>query len=173
MINSRNILERREIMNTKPFSFSIVLIVVSAILSYGCAGINTYGKLRATQGKGEITIEDLIKNWQAYDIYYAGYYPSRPSAVIFDLKEDGRKLVYDEWVPVTDQKTLVNLVNWMDSNPFSYPQAYRILGPDDQSYGFIISTWNHVLMKKIDETTMYVYDLPYPPDTEERYKDIE
>ena len=160
-------------MNAKSFVNIIALIVVFAILSYGCAGINTYGKLRTTHGKGEITIEDLIKNWQAYDIYYAGYYPTRPSAVIFGLKEDGRKLVYDEWVPVTDQKTLVNLVNWMDSNPFSYPQTYRILGPDDQSYGFVYSTWNHMLMKKIDEKTMHVFNLPYPPDTNERFRGSE
>jgi hypothetical protein len=40
----------------------------------------------------------------------------------------------------------------------------RILGPDDQFYGYFFSAWTHAYIEVIDEKTLWIEDIPLAPD---------
>jgi hypothetical protein len=43
-----------------------------------------------------------------------------------------------------------------------WPIVWRILGPDDQFYGYMYTAWDHVLIKEVDNKTLWVDDIPMP-----------
>lgn len=151
-------------MNMKEYCHVAVIALFFMTFIMGCSWLKSYGKLRIQSGPGKkVAIEELIEQWQSYDVYYAGLSLENPSAIMFDPKGDGQKLVSDKWIAVKNRQELSTLVNWIDANiPFS-PVLWRVLGPDSQFYGYMYSAWNHVLIKVVDESTLWVDDLPLPP----------
>jgi len=147
----------------------IVFVLISFMC--GCSHFKSYGKLRQQSGDGKrVTIQDLKENWNDYIIYYAGYYGSlsikHPSAVMFDPRNDSKGLVGDKWTMVKDKHTLSELISSIQSQGSVggfYPRLWRVLGPDEQLYGFLFTAWDHVVTKVIDDKIMWVYDLPSPP----------
>lgn len=158
-------MERRKIL------YLPIIVYVLLFFIYGCSLFHGYGKLRQQSRDGnKITIQDLEENWNDYTIYYAGYYGGlsikHPSAVMFDPKNDSKELVGDKWTIVKDKSTLSELISSIQSQETVdgfYPRLWRILGPDEQLYGFLFTAWDHVVTKVINNNTMWVYDLPMPP----------
>jgi hypothetical protein len=63
--------------------FGAVLVAAGLVLAvYGCA---SYGKVRSQMVHGNrITVQGLVKDWQAYTIYFTGHGRGHPSAVLFE-----------------------------------------------------------------------------------------
>ncbi|UCF72186.1 MAG: hypothetical protein JSW35_08285 [Deltaproteobacteria bacterium] len=155
----------------KKYIYPAIIVPLLVFLISGCAWVKGYGKIRLQSGPGKkVTTQELEDNWHNYTIYYAGYYGGlsikHPSAVMFDPKNDKRALVGDRWTKVQDQETLSRLISSIQSQKARYyPRLWRILGPDDQFYGYLFSAWRQVplVIKVLDDKTMFVYDLPMPP----------
>ncbi|MBW2590293.1 MAG: hypothetical protein JRD71_06190, partial [Deltaproteobacteria bacterium] len=79
-----------------------IITIISAIIITGCSG---YGKLVIeSKNEAEVTIEDLTKNSDDYDIHYFGHGEKFVSGIIFDPKKDNKKLLTgDMWVDIDDQ----------------------------------------------------------------------
>lgn len=158
-------MERRKNLN---LSF---IVLISLFFISGCSQFNSYGKLRHISGDGNmVTIQYLEENWNDYIVYYAGYYGSlsikHPSALMFDPKNDSKKLAGDKWTMVNDKSTLSELISSIQSQGSVggfYPRLWRMLGSDEQLYGFLFTSWDHAVTKVIGEKIMWVYDLPSPP----------
>ena len=147
-------------MDTKKHLYLAVIGLVSLFLMSGCSG---YGKLRSHSGyEDKVTIEGLKENWNDYTIYYAELYVGKPAALMFDPKDDGKTLTGDKWTKVEDQETLSDIISRMERARYG-PRLYRILGPDDQFYGYLFSFRHRVVTKAVDDSTLYVYDLGPPP----------
>jgi len=151
--------------------YPAIIVLIFAFLVSGCSWLKSYGKLSSQYGPGEeVTIQELEENWEDYTISYAGYHGSfsikHPSAIMFDPKKDNRDLIGDKWTLVENQRTLSKLISSIQAQERwggYYPRLWRILGSDDQFYGYLFSGWYHVVMKMLDDRTMYVNDLPFPP----------
>ncbi|MGD2126263.1 MAG: hypothetical protein PVG99_09300 [Desulfobacteraceae bacterium] len=152
-------------MNRKRYMPAAVAGLLLAFIISGCA---SYGKLRLESGpEKKMTTETLNKNWRDYTIYYAGLNEKHPSAVMFDRKDDDRAVVGDRWFKVENKEDLVDLIDYIQrETPIGkyYPRLWKVLGPDDHLYGYMVSAWNHAVMKVVDDKTMYVHDLPLPPN---------
>ena len=144
-----------------------ILIAVFLTTLSACAWIGSFGKVRIQYGDSRmVTIEELKKNWTDYSIAYAGGNMENPSGILFDPRGDDRKIIYDNWKKVEDQKTLSELIGWLSMQEEDGPYAPRlllVLGPDNKSYGYIYTSWNHMLIKGVDEKTIWIEDLPHPP----------
>jgi hypothetical protein len=129
----------------------------------GYAQVKGYGKLRAGawRGPNKVNVYDLMDRWKDYDVYWAGLAVDNPSGVMFDPKGDDRRLTSDKWVAVKDQAELSILIRWLRAGNY-YPILWRVLGPDNQFYGYIFSPWEHVVLKVVDDRTLWVDDLPLP-----------
>ena len=157
-------------MKMKKYIFPAITVLVLAFFISGCAWIQRYGKIRPQPDSTEkMTPQALYDNRDDYNIYYAGYYGNvsikHPSAVMFDPKGDDRVLKGDRWTKVTNDKWLARLIRSIEiqeSVGGPDPKLWRILGPDDQFYGYMFSGWDHVVMKVVDDRTMLVYDIPVP-----------
>lgn len=167
-VNTNNIgfffAKRRDIMSIKKYIFLALLAIVSASIISGCSG---YGKIRLQSRYGDdVTIEKLQENLPDYTIYYAGYAVNNPSGIMFDPKNNDKTLQPSgRWTKLDDKESVIEVISWIkiQDSSYYYPRLYRILGPDDQFYGYLYSAWNHLLTKVVDGKTLWVYDLPDPP----------
>ena len=141
------------------------IIIISAIIITGCSG---YGKLVIeSKNEAEVTIEELIKNLDDYDIHYFGYGKKFVSGIIFDPKKDNKKLLpSDMWVEINEQTTISDIVKRIKGSDFPrfVPTLYKIVGPDGVFYGYLFTGWSHIVLKKIDDDTLSVYGLDDPPE---------
>ena len=150
-------------MTMKKYLLGTILLGLLFVIS-GCA---SYGKLTYVRPSAEaVTIQELKDRWQEYEIYYSGRMDD-PSAVLFDQKNDGRTLmVSDRWRRVEDKAMLTGLVIALQNQPaetYNYARMWKVLGPDDFMYGYMLTGWEHAVMKVVDEETMLAYDMPLPP----------
>ncbi len=139
------------------------LCVALLCLMTGCVGLKDYGRLDAATSK--ISVNELIENWQNYDIYYAGLSVDNPSGVIFDTKIEGRRITSDKWIPVTEKSVVITLVKWLRADINYPPVLWRIMGPGPEGkfFGYLYSYWDNLVIKAIDDKTLWVDDLPLPP----------
>jgi hypothetical protein len=138
----------------------ILILPISTLAFFG-----PYGKLRVQpRGMEKVTIKMLEENWQDYHVYFAGPWIGRPSAIMFDPKGDDKKLVpHKGWVPVKDEKDFLEVAWGIRVGQVAFwPIVWRILGPDDQFYGYMYTAWDHVLIKVVDNKTLWVDDIPLP-----------
>lgn len=158
-------------MNMKRYICPAATVLVSILFMSGCSSLKNYGKLRLqSRHEKKVTIEELKENWHDYNIYYAGYYGGlsikHPSAVMFDPKKDKKALVGDKWTKIEDRETLSKLISSIQSQKANYyPRLWRILGPDQQFYGYLFTALDRVavVIKVVDDKTMWVFNLPRPP----------
>jgi hypothetical protein len=156
-------------MNSNKYLYVILIGVMIVFLFSGCASIIPgYGKLWPQPMRGErVAIEQLVENWEDYVIHYAGLNVGNPAGIMFDPKDDDRTLTGEKWVKVEDKETLLELVGWMKSYTEYYPQIWRILGPNNEFFGYLFYPSyrmyaDNVVIKVIDDKTMYVYDVESP-----------
>jgi len=38
-----------------------------------------------------------------------------------------------------------------------------VYGPDGHLYGYMFTSWDHAVMRMVDEKTLFVNDIPMPP----------
>ena len=156
-------------MNRNRHIYIALIGVMIMFLFSGCASMLTgYGKLRPQPMRGgRVAIEELEENWEDYVIHYAGISVGTPAGIMFDPKDDDRTLTGDKWIKVEDKETLSELIGWMKTYTELNPQIWRILGPNNEFFGYLFysSYLMHaekVVFKVIDDKTMYIYDVESP-----------
>ena len=142
------------------------LILICLVVS-GCASwFANYGKVKNLTGdrKKDVTIDTLIENWEDYDIYYAGRDVKSALGIMFNPKENNTKLTGDRWQKVVDQKTLIEMTRWIYLTTLEFPWLAELLGPNDQFLGYLYYSGGPASLKKIDDSTFYVFDLENPDE---------
>lgn len=141
-----------------------VIGAISVILIFGCSG---YGKLKyQSQYREKVTIQKLIENSDDYYIYYSGYAINNSSGIMFDPKKDNKTLMpSNAWTKVEGNERVSEVVSWLkiQNSPGYFLRLFKILGPNDQLFGYLFTGWQHVVFKVVDERTLFVYGLPDPP----------
>lgn len=151
-------------MIIKKSLYIAIAIVPFIIGTLGCAPLNHYGRLSTGPWGGHsMTIEKLYENWGNYYVYYSGVNKGLLGGIMFDPRDDGRKLVGHEWwTKVRDRELLSELLIWISFHPYQ-TRLYKILGPDNELYGYLYSMRSDVLIKKIDDKTLWIDELVLPP----------
>ena len=153
-------------MNRNRNIYMVMRGLVLVFFISGCALHTGYGKIRPQPRQGErVTIQELQESWEDYAIHYAGLSLGTVAGIIFDPKNDKRTLTGDKWIRVEDRETLSELIGWMKTYTEYNPQIWRILGPDNEFYGYLYYPryhGGHAVAKVVNDTTLYVYDLQSP-----------
>jgi hypothetical protein len=145
------------------YTYLALIGAVLVLLVSGCAWLKSHGKVRALpREEQEVTLQQLVVNWQDYSIYYAGLSIGTAAGVMFDPKSDRRSLVGDTWTKVEDRETLSRLINVVRFYLQFYPRLSRILGPDNEFYGYLFYASGHPVFKLVDERTLRAHDLVSP-----------
>jgi len=136
-------------------SASLIAMLTAFAVAYGCTN---YGVIKPTGN--EMTVETLVNNWKEYDVSWTGLSLGEPTALLFDPKGGGKKLVGDIWHKVDTKEGLLAFISSLQANQLYYPVVWKILGPDGQFYGYLYSGWSRAVAKPIDKTTVWVYGIP-------------
>jgi hypothetical protein len=162
---------RRGQMYSKTKGVFALLGLISSVSIIGCGAMKyEYGKTVLTSRTADtMTIEKLAKNWEDYHIYYTGPQIAYPWGILFDKKGDGKTLTSDRWDEMLDGKSISWKFKWM-SSLWPTTRLSTILGPEPgrDFYGYVYTPFPFVRTRKVDEDTLYVYDLQ-PVD--DRYSD--
>jgi hypothetical protein len=133
-------------------------ILLIALLS-GCAAGGGYGTMGVVED-GSMTLDTLVNNSQNYELYWAGFDPSIPIAVLFEPKNDGKTLqMGPRWGRVNDQATLNKMTGFISQTLGTGgfpPKLQVILGPDGSTFGWVYTNLNHLVINVIDDKTMLV-----------------
>jgi hypothetical protein len=143
------------------------LMLILVLLATGCAG--NYGIFkRKTGSESKATKQQLIHNWSDYDIlliYHTGYKPPRLIVIIFDAKNDDKRILVEgnsSMVKVKDQEMWTEVVKehttsdgelvlvwgpWQDT---ANTGVQEIWGPDNQLYGFTIYQEHAVVLERVE-----------------------
>jgi hypothetical protein len=138
---------------------------LAGLLISGCT-TTQYGKLQMPDRPDRVTVETLKKNWEDYEINYAGVHAGHPSAVLFERKDDDRGFATGRWFGVRDKELLDDLIDSIQKQlPVAgyYPRLWDVLGPDGHLYGYLFTSWDHAVLRAVDKKTLFVDDLPMPP----------
>jgi hypothetical protein len=133
----------------------VAVMLAVLVAAYGCAN---YGAIKPAHN--EMTIEMLLNNWKDFDVSWTGLSLAEPTALMFDPKGNGKKLVGDIWHPVESKQSLIDFVGWLKANQTYYPSVWRILGPDGQFYGYLYTGCRLAAVKPVNKTTVWVYGIP-------------
>jgi len=145
------------------YAYPALVAVVLVLFLSGCVWLKSYGQARVLPREdGKATLQQLELNWQDYSIYYTGLSIGAAAGIMFDLKSDGKSLVGDRWIKVEDQETLSRLISVVRSYTQFHPRLSRILGPDNQFYGYLFHALGQPVFKVVDEDTLYAYELKSP-----------
>jgi hypothetical protein len=118
----------------------------------------------AKSGTGkEVSISDLVDHWQDYDVYVSTLNGAR----LFAFKGPETHItVSDHWARVNNKSHLGGIVNDIETQPPMgqyFPRLWKVVGPGDRLYGYLLTAWTHVVMTKVNENTLFVQNLPAPP----------
>ena len=135
----------------------ILILIVAFVM--GCSG--TYGKMnRQTGTEDEMTLAELRESWTDYTIYYAYRWDSTPSTLMFDPKNNDKKLIGDGWYKIEDEQALSETIRIIQQQN-DYARVEIITGPDNQFFGYIYYPFYlNVPVKVVDERTLYVSTIP-------------
>ncbi len=149
-------LSKEAMMTFKSLAGVIIFIVVFVM---GCSG--DYGKIgKQTDLDNKMTLAELRENWEAYTIYYCYRWNSRPSALMFDPKNNDKTLIGDGWYKIEDQQTLSETIKIIQQQ-YDYAKVEVITGPDNQVFGYMYYPFYlYVPVKVVDERTLHVSTLP-------------
>jgi hypothetical protein len=145
----------------------LTALIITGLVVSGCASLfPNHGKVKNLTGdrKKDITIHTLIEHWEDYDIYYAGLSVKTPLGIMFDPKDNNIKLTGDRWKKIVDQKTLIETTGWIYPATQEYPWIAELSGPNDQFLGYLYYSGGPASLKKIDDSTFYVFDLENPDE---------
>ena len=143
------------------FSF---LVGIFAFLWFTSGCLGNYGKIRVVSENYFATIRQLKENRDNYDILYAGLSTASPAAIMFAPKNDGKRLMGREWMPVTKKSDFDEIVGWLESDINFLPTLYEILSPEGVFFGYVyVSNEVQIVINKVDSETLEVEDIPLPP----------
>ncbi len=143
---------------------TLFLASISMLLMFFAGCLGNYGKIRMTSGDHNATIQQLKENWENYDILYAGLATDSPSAIMFGPRADGKRLMGERWMPVTDPSVVDEIVGWLESYINYPPTLYKILSNEGVFFGYIYtSPTEQIVVKQIDPETLEMENIPLPP----------
>ena len=132
-----------------------VIAIIALIFAFSCATPKGSPRFEpvAHRDKGE-ALSDLRQNWRNYSISYGGGSVGLASVLIFDPKDDGRRLVGERYVKVEDDETLDRVISVIQSYVAFTPTLYRIYGEAGELFGYVFTAHFRPFPGKIDDRTL-------------------
>lgn len=143
----------------KYLEFIILINILALLVLSSCT--NQYGKIVPQTG-ASITIGELTSAFDQFHVFYGSRDGVHPTALIFDPKSNGNKLLADAWVRVTDSQMFAKVLQQIKTIERDY-QVREILSPEGWSFGLIYYPIHiYVPVKVLSPDTLFVMSLPMP-----------
>ena len=156
--------------NMKHRSYTYMAIALSLI--FFMAGCASHGKLSvAPKDEHDALLADLAAHTDQYVVHYHGNSEKIVSGILFDPKNDDKNIRPEGvlWEEVSSSETIAGVIDSIERNdyPGYIPRLFRILGPEEDIYGYLFTGWSYLVIKPVDEQTLRVFGLKGPPEYED------
>jgi hypothetical protein len=152
-------------MERKRFIYIAVIGLISVLFFSGCAH---YGRLKVQyRSDTAVAMKDIQENRDKYIIHANEWPAGEVSAIVFDPKGDDRTIENDGWTKVTSEEQLSGLVERSKRN--IYRQFFKIYGPNEAFFGYLLGGARYVFFQTIDANTLRVVSTNWVPDFGSRY----
>jgi hypothetical protein len=136
------------------------------VVFLGCA---SSGILRVESGSDtKVFLKDIEQDYDKYIIYANEWPTDEVSAIVFDPKDDNKTIETDGWTKVTSQEQLSRLIT--RSNRLIFRQFFKIVGPNDGFYGYLLGGQQYVWIKTVDDNTLKLVSSNWEPRVGDRYE---
>ena len=152
-------------MEKKRFIYGAVLGLIGVLFISGCAN---QGRLRVQYRSGiAAATEDIKENYDEFVIHANEWPAGEVSAIVFDPRRDNRTIETDGWTKITSKEQLSKLVERSKRN--IYRQFFKIYGPNEAFFGYLLGGARYVFFQTIDDNTLRVVSTNWTPDFGSRY----
>lgn len=152
-------------MEKTEFAYLAVMAVISLSLMSGCA---SSGILRVQSGSAtKAFLKDIEENYDRYIIHANEWPANEVSAIVFDPRDDNKTIENDGWTRVTSKEQLSKLITRSDR--LIYRQFFRVVGPNDDFYGYLLGGPQYVWIETVDDNTLKLIDARWVPSRGNRY----
>lgn len=152
-------------MGKRRFVYLAVLGLIWVVF-LGCA---SSGRLRVESGSDtKVFLKDIEQDYDKYIIYANEWPTDEVSAIVFDPKDDNKTIETDGWTKVTSQEQLSRLIKRSDRLIFR--QFFKIVGPNDDFYGYLLGGQQYVWIKTVDDNTLKLVSSNWEPRVGDRYE---
>ncbi|NNG06951.1 MAG: hypothetical protein HKM90_04390 [Desulfobacteraceae bacterium] len=152
-------------MGKRRFVYLAVLGLIWVVF-LGCA---SSGRLRVESGSDtKVFLKDIEQDYDKYIIYANEWPTDEVSAIVFDPKDDNKTIETDGWTKVTSQEQLSRLIKRSDRLIFR--QFFKIVGANDDFYGYLLGGQQYVWIKTVDDNTLKLVSSNWEPRVGDRYE---
>jgi hypothetical protein len=152
-------------MDKRGFICLATASLMSLSLIYGCTN---FAKLRVQYSADtKAFLENIEANREKYIIYALEWPEGEVSAIVFDPRGDRKTIENDGWTKVTSQGQLSRLI--ARSNRLITREFFKILGPKDDFYGYLLGGPQYVWIETIDDHTLKLINARWSPPKVDRY----
>jgi hypothetical protein len=142
-----------------------VMGLIWVLFIFGCA---SQGRLKVqSRSDTSAAMKDIRENDDKYIIHANEWPAGEVSAIVFDPKGDNRTIENDGWTKVTNKEQLSKLIDRSKRN--IYLQFFKIYGPNEEFYGYLLGGSRYVWIQTIDANTLKVNSTNWAPDFGSRY----
>ncbi len=142
------------------------LALGALLLAWGCAPTGVTVKPEFTDEQ-RATAERLLTHWNEYDIYAYQWGGQVPAALVFDVKNDNKRLKFgSNWTQITSEEQLLGGLEraklWKAQ---AIPRLSSIIGPDGKVWGYAMTGYGQIFANVADENTINILPPrdPRPP----------
>jgi hypothetical protein len=145
--------------------FVAAMCLTWILFTSGCA---SQGRLKV-QYRSDTTkaMMDIQENHNQYVIHANEWPAGEVSAIVFDPKGDDRTIENDGWTKVTSKEQLSKLIERSGRN--IYRQLFKIYGPNEEFFGYLLGGERYVWIRTIDANTLKLISTNWSPDFGSRY----
>ena len=152
-------------MKRKRIVYVAVMALISVLFISGCL---SQGRLRVqSRSNTTVAMKDIQENHDKYVIHANEWPAGEVSAIVFDPKDDNRTIENDGWTKVTSKEQLSKLIDRSKRN--IYRQFFKIYGPNEEFYGYLLGGERYVWIQTIDANTLKVSSTNWSPVRGSRY----
>ena len=152
-------------MEKKGFFCLAVVSLISLSLISGCTNS---ARLRVQYGADtKAFLSDVEPNYDKYIIHALEWPVDEVSVIVFDPKDDNRTIENDGWTKVTSQGQLSKLI--ARSQRLIFRQFFKIVGPNDDFYGYFLGGQEYAWIETVDDNTLKVVNARWAPQRGNRY----
>jgi len=138
----------------RPSKKTAWICLCSLLWLTGCVGQASLKKMAPQNGK--VVVDDIVQNQEDYTIFFISVHGNTGNtALLFNRKDDGRKLEANTWTPVESAAALDGHLQMMQRR--GYTHFFEIRGADDQLFGYMLAARSHIAARQVGENTLEVY----------------
>ena len=153
-------------MGKRKLVYLALMGLIGLVFISGCA---TSPIMRVQSGSNtKEFLKGIEENYDNYTIYANEWPANEVSAIVFDPKDDDKRIDSDGWTKVTSKEQLSRLIT--RSNRLIFRQFFKILGPNGDEYGYLLGGKQYVFFKTVDDNTLMVVSTNWEPDFGDRYE---